>query len=525
MSSPQVSDEADGSRRRAVRSRFDMRSKSMINPAHVQQVSGQRKRSMAERRARNKTTVVSKDEPAADEDEHSDESDAMWRKVAEMRGDIMQLQKQHIVELQKEIKGVKQENDQLVITLAASEQELGNAKLEMQLISGEAKRLLNAREVDEEEDTTLINDLMQERDEALEKLSNVLSFLEELTRTETPSRSVSNMQHRPDILTLSGDSERDGAEDGAHSGIGARPDVEVDTPVACADDSIHAALSRALKCESIDQKVEKLNALKRRLQIRWHESSVSEEVSKQNAELMEIISEKTLPVSAQIDSVSYDYTRASGQLRNMQQRLRPQLSELVLTSNDLRIRSSAIQPQHGQQDATDLSPAAQTSSYSRPMTAPQLKFSSHPEGLRHTPALPSTHRGYTSANPSRPLSSSSSGYPSSHSLGDKATPRRLVGSTSVLSSTTTPPSTTIGGESGFSARPSSKHRRAVLSKGPRTSSRPSTTPSMSPSPSSISRTSSSHTHRLYTAQQNARTSVPRPHSASSANGKKPIPFY
>eukprot|EP00730_Choanoeca_flexa_P020414 TRINITY_DN9971_c0_g2_i6.p1 TRINITY_DN9971_c0_g2~~TRINITY_DN9971_c0_g2_i6.p1 ORF type:complete len:343 (+),score=59.10 TRINITY_DN9971_c0_g2_i6:61-1089(+) len=267
--------------RQRARGQRASRSRSAIDSRDVEDALRRRRLTRAEKRERNKTQVVSpKNQHGA--------SAPSWLREAEMRQEIMKLQKIHIKELQAEMKSLREENRILVQSLASREQELSQARLECEMLSRDLEEVqnshhgqLNVGHIMEDH----IAQVEEERDSALAKLRNVLSLVEALSTT-------SDIQASQDDL-------RDAVAQRDH-------------------EQQFAAFQR-------------LNDRLRRT-----EQQVQEQVQASNQQLDEYLDND----SSRLEALPSDDS-ALDQLLQLRQRLRPKLRTLVKSSNSLLVRSSA----------------------------------------------------------------------------------------------------------------------------------------------------------------------------------------
>ncbi|EGD78301.1 hypothetical protein PTSG_09367 [Salpingoeca rosetta] len=289
------------------------RSFSVIDQRQVKEALARRRLTRAEKRERNKTIVgtqASQLQQRRDADDDttppSEEMDSQLMKELEMRRDIMKLQKEHILQLQTEMKKVQDENQLLIQTLASKERQLSDLRLKMELLSGDTMKILqesnrrqslvaDAQQDELQEHEQVIEDLTQERDEALGKVQSLLGLIEDLATAQ----QVEGKEHMAESAR---------------------------------------AVKSALKLTG-DDKFAALAGVREGLLARWSQEDLDREVARQNAFLDEYLDSVTLDVSVSTDDGATD---SMVHLSSFQRRMRPKLRGLLRSTNDVRIRSTAI---------------------------------------------------------------------------------------------------------------------------------------------------------------------------------------
>eukprot|EP00051_Salpingoeca_urceolata_P029989 m.7787 g.7787 ORF g.7787 m.7787 type:complete len:392 (-) comp3045_c0_seq2:273-1448(-) len=148
------------------------RSQSAINPRDVKEMHEQRQREKqkkmtpAEKRARNRTTALTQSSvPSRDGDDEGDEPPPAWQREANMRKEIMTLQKQHIIELQRERDSLKQD---------------------LTTVTRQLHTLTTASDTDLDSVQERCRQLEEERDAEAAKLKRMMQIVKELV--EEPPR-------------------------------------------------------------------------------------------------------------------------------------------------------------------------------------------------------------------------------------------------------------------------------------------------------------------------------------------------
>eukprot|EP00045_Choanoeca_perplexa_P011590 m.123698 g.123698 ORF g.123698 m.123698 type:complete len:349 (-) comp15684_c0_seq5:791-1837(-) len=301
----------DGHRRRSARA---TRSRSAIDSRDITEALRRRRLTKAEKRGRNQTLVG----PIATTEVTSAEPSPNWLREAEMRQEIMKLQKIHIKELQREARSLKEENKLLIQSLAARDQELGQAQLECEMLTRDLEEVENSHQGQLNVGTTLedhIADVESERNEALRKLSNVLSLVEALSK----GNSLKTSQ-------------------GALRAAFEQPNTE----------------TRFAAFEQLAQRI---------CQAEQH---VQQEVTQSNKFLSAYLERDV----QRLEAVPRDDS-ALEQLMQLRARLRPKMRTLVQSSNSLVVRSAAASPAGKQKQHFDCmrAPTCRTASLNASLTA------------------------------------------------------------------------------------------------------------------------------------------------------------
>eukprot|EP00055_Hartaetosiga_balthica_P011282 m.50705 g.50705 ORF g.50705 m.50705 type:complete len:454 (+) comp7527_c0_seq2:66-1427(+) len=294
---------------RTVPPRFgrNRRTKSSIDQTQVADALKTRRRSIANKRARNMTVVIGATEPSLQPQlgvphesiAQINENIVELNREVEMRRAIMTLQKQHILDLQEEMKEGRADNLLLLQSLASREQTISELHLKIEMLSGDTDKMMEMGNVHHlermqaqlENQQQYIEELEGERQDVNEKLENVLSLVEQLTHSIPKQNEVQAQK-------------------------------------------TFEAIGNALKLQSDDDKYIQLETIRDQIRLEWRR--VDAEIEKQNQDLDDFLDS----VTPTLGSDEEDDVLA--QLAYIQQRIRPQLRSLLKTSNDIRIRSTAI---------------------------------------------------------------------------------------------------------------------------------------------------------------------------------------
>eukprot|EP01147_Barroeca_monosierra_P008144 gene8144-785_t len=326
------------------------RSKSEINRNHVTEAVFRHKMSRAEKRERNKT-IMGVEVQSISENENSQ---SQLTKELEMRRDIMQLQKEHILQLQAEIKQYKEENLILIHTLGYLPLKLAASKFLVALVAEEvlivtAFEFHAVSRYHQCSDEEVLAEAERERDEALRKVASLLHLVEDLSKAHqvaSPEGVVTSSVAVLNALALNGEDKFNALE------------------------GVHARLISRLSVEDLDR-----------------------EVLKQNQFLDSYLDSNT----PQDNITNSSMTEAIYHLSSLRRRLRPKLRDLLRTSNDARIRSTALGTSEPSSPNTSANSSLDSSSLRRIINTPtqtasfQRTFSS-PSRSHYTTSTASSKR-------------------------------------------------------------------------------------------------------------------------------------